>query len=32
VTFLLGDKTFPYTVMVEPGQDYTLTKQLPVRN
>ena len=31
VTFVVGDQRFPYTIMVEPGQDYHLTKQLPVR-
>ncbi len=32
VTFFLGDQKFSYTVMVEPGQDYVLQKQLPVGN
>jgi serine/threonine protein kinase len=32
VTFFLGDQKFSYTVMVEPGQDYVLSKQLPVGN
>jgi serine/threonine protein kinase len=31
VTFVVGEQRFSYTIMVEPGQDYHLSKQLPVK-
>lgn len=31
VTFVVDNQRFSYTIMVEPGQDYILKKQLPVR-
>jgi len=31
VTFVVDNQKFSYTIMVEPGQDYILKKQLPVR-
>jgi serine/threonine protein kinase len=30
VTFVVGEQRFSYTIMVEPGQDYVLKKDLPV--
>jgi hypothetical protein len=32
VTFVHGEQKFSYTIMVEPGQDYTLQKTLPVND
>jgi hypothetical protein len=30
VTFVVGEEKFSYTIMVEPGQEYSLKKDLPV--
>jgi len=30
VTFVVGDKSFGYTIMVAPGEDYVLKRELPV--
>jgi hypothetical protein len=32
VTFVVGEQKFSYTIMVTPGQDYHLTKELPVKS
>jgi hypothetical protein len=30
ITFVVGSQPFDYTIMVAPGQDYSLSKTLPV--
>jgi Protein kinase domain len=32
VTFVVGEQKFSYTIMVTPGQDYHLSKELPVKS